>query len=102
VFAVPGIGRTALGAAKSQDLRLLQSAVLARLGHGAGDPKLLVLDEPVSALDRSLRAGVLNLLADLQERLGLGYLFICHDMAVVRHFSDRVVEMRDGRIVDER
>ncbi|MBA4866129.1 ABC transporter ATP-binding protein [Streptomyces sp. PSKA54] len=68
----------------------------------AGDPRLLVLDEPVSALDPSLRAGVLNLLAELQERLGLGYLFICHDMAVVRHFSDRVVEMRDGRIVDER
>ncbi|WP_175411505.1 dipeptide/oligopeptide/nickel ABC transporter ATP-binding protein [Streptomyces sp. TRM64462] len=64
----------------------------------ASEPRLLVLDEPVSALDPSVRAGVLNLLADLQDRLGLGYLFICHDMAVVRHFADRTAEMRAGRI----
>ncbi|MFD7404633.1 ATP-binding cassette domain-containing protein [Streptomyces sp. NPDC059866] len=64
----------------------------------ASEPRLLVLDEPVSALDPSVRAGVLNLLADLQDDLGLGYLFICHDRAVVRHFADRVLEMRDGRI----
>ena len=64
----------------------------------ASDPRLLVLDEPVSALDPSIRAGVLNLLADLQDELGLGYLFICHDRAVVRHFADRVVKMRDGRV----
>ncbi|MEV6178149.1 ATP-binding cassette domain-containing protein [Streptomyces sp. NPDC052016] len=64
----------------------------------ASDPRLLVLDEPVSALDPSVRAGVLNLLADLQDELGLGYLFICHDRAVVRHFADRVIEMRDGRV----
>ncbi|MCD7444934.1 dipeptide/oligopeptide/nickel ABC transporter ATP-binding protein [Streptomyces lincolnensis] len=64
----------------------------------ASDPRLLVLDEPVSALDPSVRAGVLNLLADLQDELGLGYLFICHDRSVVRHFADRVIEMRDGRV----
>ncbi|WP_409469492.1 ATP-binding cassette domain-containing protein [Streptomyces sp. HC307] len=62
------------------------------------EPRLLVLDEPVSALDPSVRAGVLNLLTDLQDDLGLGYLFICHDQAVVRHFADRVLEMRNGRI----
>ncbi|MGW0390979.1 ATP-binding cassette domain-containing protein [Streptomyces sp. NPDC003042] len=65
----------------------------------ASTPDLLVLDEPVSALDPSLRAGILNLLLDLQERLGLGYLFICHDMAVVRHFCDRVLSMRQGRLL---
>lgn len=65
----------------------------------AGDPQLLVLDEPVSALDPSLRAGILNLLLDLQEELGLGYLFICHDMPVVHHICDRVLTMHDGRLV---
>ncbi|MEU3617603.1 dipeptide/oligopeptide/nickel ABC transporter ATP-binding protein [Streptomyces sp. NPDC006872] len=64
----------------------------------ASDPRLLVLDEPVSALDPSVRAGVLNLLAGLQDDLGLGYLFICHDRDVVRHFADRVVELREGRV----
>ncbi|GGY46961.1 ATP-binding cassette domain-containing protein [Streptomyces djakartensis] len=64
----------------------------------AAGPRLLVLDEPVSSLDPSVRAGVLNLLADLQDDLGLGYLFICHDRTVVRHFADRVIEMRDGRV----
>ncbi|MFJ8085985.1 ATP-binding cassette domain-containing protein [Streptomyces sp. NPDC096205] len=64
----------------------------------ACEPRLLVLDEPVSALDPSVRAGVLNLLADLRDDLGLGYLFICHDPAVVRHFADRVLTMREGRL----
>ncbi|CAL9538803.1 ATP-binding cassette domain-containing protein [Streptomyces sp. enrichment culture] len=65
----------------------------------ASEPRLLVLDEPVSALDPSVRAGVLNLLAGLQESLGLGYLFISHDRALVRHFADRTAEMRAGRLV---
>ncbi|MDX2933611.1 ATP-binding cassette domain-containing protein [Streptomyces ipomoeae] len=65
----------------------------------ASDPRLMVLDEPVSALDPSIRAGVLNLLAGLQDELGLAYLFICHDRAVVRHFADRSIEMRAGRLV---
>jgi ABC-type glutathione transport system ATPase component len=66
----------------------------------AAQPKGLILDESVAALDVSIQAQILNLLTDIREQTGVAYLFVSHDLAVVRYFADEVIVMKDGRVVE--
>jgi peptide/nickel transport system ATP-binding protein len=100
LFDMVGLSRTMLG----RYPREFSCGQKQRIGIARAlslQPRLLILDEPVAALDVSIQAQIINLLQDLQRELGLSYLFIAHNLSVVRHISDRVAVMYLGRIIEE-